>query len=126
VAVRADDLALLDFVENGLPASVMDFPTDIEELLAQVIELQDDGVVLSAVDARVGLEELDQIERALPEPFPLDDCSLVDVSLSVSQIVLPSIGRPAWPAHGVALDLALATPGKGVEWLKFLAATAPA
>ena len=59
MAVRADDLALFDLVENGLPASIVDFPPDVEELLAQVVKLQDDRVVLSAVDAGMGLEVLD-------------------------------------------------------------------
>jgi hypothetical protein len=61
VAVRADHLALRDLVEDALPVPIAKGVPDIKGLLAEVVEVEDDGVVFSAVDARMVLEELDQV-----------------------------------------------------------------
>jgi hypothetical protein len=59
VAVRADDLALVDLRDDPLPAVRDQLGGDVEQLVFEVIELQDDRITLSAIDARVALEELE-------------------------------------------------------------------
>jgi hypothetical protein len=58
MAVRANDLALLDLVKDALPAAVAEPLPDREGLFADVIELEHQGVVFAAVDARVPSKEL--------------------------------------------------------------------
>ena len=57
VTIRAHHLALLDLLEDALPTAVGQACPDVEELVAKVIELEDDGVRLAAVGARMLLEE---------------------------------------------------------------------
>jgi hypothetical protein len=60
MTVRADDLALLDLLQHVFPPTCVDGLTDVELLVAQVVELEDDGIRLSALDARVEFEVIDQ------------------------------------------------------------------
>jgi hypothetical protein len=53
VAIRADDLALLDLGQDSLPAAAAQALRDVEALVAQVIELQYEWIALAAVDARM-------------------------------------------------------------------------
>ena len=57
MAVRADDLALLNLIEDALPSAVGEGLADVERLVLDVVELEYDGVGLTAVHARMGLEE---------------------------------------------------------------------
>jgi hypothetical protein len=64
MAVGADHLALRHLVENALPVSVRERLADVEQLVAEVIELQDDWILFTTVETWVGREELDQVLRA--------------------------------------------------------------
>ena len=102
MAVRADDLALLDLGEDRLPLLLDERRADVEQLVAQMVEIEDHRVRLAAVDARVGLEELDQVQRALEAELLLLDPGLLDVSLTIRSVVLPAIRGPARPAVVIA------------------------
>jgi len=57
MAVCADDLALLDLVEDALPPAIRDGLPDVEQLVVtDVVELEDYWVPLPAVDAGVAAE----------------------------------------------------------------------
>lgn len=53
MAVGAHDLALGHLGQDVLPRPVANSLADAEALIAQVIELQDEGVVLPAINTRV-------------------------------------------------------------------------
>jgi hypothetical protein len=53
VAVGADHLAFRDLLEDALPASVRERLRHIEALVAEVVELENDGVGLTAINARI-------------------------------------------------------------------------
>ena len=65
MAVRADDLAFRDLLEDALPVAVGKRLANVELLVGEVIELEDHRVGLTAVDARDGAEETQQVVRAL-------------------------------------------------------------
>jgi hypothetical protein len=60
MAVSADHLALGDLVQDVLPPSATQLETDRECFVAEVVELEDNGVSLSAVDAGIARKEVDQ------------------------------------------------------------------
>jgi len=101
MAVGADDLAFRDLLDDGLSAVIEEVLTDIEGLVADVVELEHDRVRLPALDARMRSEVLDQSECALVTEPTLHHRCLVDVALPVGEVVLLAIGgatRPArWP-----------------------------
>jgi len=88
MAVRADDLAFLDLLDDGLPSVIEEVLADIETLVADVVELEHDGVRLPALDARMRSEVLDEGERALVTEPTLHHRGLVDVALPVGEGVL--------------------------------------
>ena len=62
VAIRTTDLALCDFYEDGRPSETcLAYIRDIVALVAQVVELEDNRVSLSAVDTWV-------LGEVLPHP----------------------------------------------------------
>src|SRR5690242_11883423 len=60
VTVCTNHLALVDLLQHGLPFVRPQAGRDVEILVGQMIELQDDRVGLSAVDAGPLAKELDQ------------------------------------------------------------------
>ena len=89
-AVRTDHLALLCLVENACHV---------------VIELEDDRIGLTAIDAWVGREELDQVAHPLQHPGPLYDGRLLDIALPKRR-VRPFPLRPvAEPHHSLVVVL---------------------
>jgi hypothetical protein len=110
MAVRADHLALLHFVEEALPASPGETCADGEELVAEVVELEHDRIVLPTVTTRVAREELDEECGSLEHQLPPSNSGLIDVPLAVSQVVLLLIGGSARPAEGVPLVPLLSPP----------------
>jgi hypothetical protein len=63
-----------------------------------MIELQDERVGLSAIDARMRTQVLENPETVL-DPITVHACDLArDVAVAVVQVVLPSIGRVAGAA----------------------------
>jgi len=65
MAVRADDLALRDLIEDALPAPIRQRLGDVEQFVAEVVELQNDCIGLAAVNTRMASEILDQVGRPL-------------------------------------------------------------
>src|SRR4051794_31653255 len=65
VAVRADDVAFGDFIEQRGPAAISKPLGDVERLITEVVKLEDHGVGFAAFDARVRSKELDQVRGAL-------------------------------------------------------------
>ena len=66
MAVRADDLALLNLLEDALPAALVERLADLELLVTKVVELEYDRIVLAAVDAWVRAEVLDELTPFAP------------------------------------------------------------
>jgi hypothetical protein len=58
VTIRAHHVTLRHLGENRLPIAVTDPIRNRERLVLEMIELQNDHVVLSAIDARMFFEEL--------------------------------------------------------------------
>jgi len=82
MAVGADDFALFHFIENVLPPAFREVMRNLESLLASpahVVELEHDWIALSAVDARVRGEVIEEEQRALDATQILLDASLLDV-----------------------------------------------
>lgn len=57
VAIGAYHLALLDLFEDALPGAIAQSLGDPELFVSQVVELQDEGVALSAIEAWMLFEE---------------------------------------------------------------------
>ena len=64
VTVCTNDVALGNLVEDGLPLAISEAFRDLEALVLSVVELEHDRIVLTAVDARVATEEIDDIGRS--------------------------------------------------------------
>jgi hypothetical protein len=59
MAVRAYDVAFLHLFEERLPIAIGEASTDVEALLSEVIELEDQRICFTAVDAWPRLEVLE-------------------------------------------------------------------
>ena len=118
MTVRTHHLAFRDLVKDGLPIPVRKGFANVEQFLAQVIELEHHRIELSAVDARVLAEEAEQIPRALDGKRPFALSRLRDVSLAVGGVVLFSVGRPTGPAKAVPLTEGLSANRVGGYGLK--------
>jgi hypothetical protein len=112
MTVRAHHLALFDLREDAFPASPGELATDRECFVADVIKLEDYRVALSAVNAGICLEVLDQVSRPLTPQTTFDLRGLIDVSLSIRLIVLSAIGRSTGAAERVTLSLAPPAPSE--------------
>jgi hypothetical protein len=113
MAVRADDFAFRDLVEDVSPAPIRKRLGYVERLVAEMVELEDDRVMLTAVDARVRAKVLEEILGALERERLLPRARLVDVALPVRQVVLPVVLRSARLAKVVALPDLLPPPVEG-------------
>ena len=117
MAIGADDVALPHLGGEALPAAVTETFGNAELLVPEVVELEDDRVRLTAVDARVVRKELDQEHDPLvSHRDPARPCSL-QVKLAVRLVVGPVVFGHAPSAVGLADPLRLAFPGKGLGWL---------
>jgi len=125
VTIGADDLALGDLVEYRLPAAIPDAGADVEALVALMIELEHDWIRLSAINARVGGEVLDQRQVALFGKPPLAPSRVLDVLGTVRDVMLMVVIGAARPTVVVALATGLPSPRKIVDRPDLLAAAAP-
>ena len=125
VTVCTNDVALCNLVENALPVAVPDSLGYAELLVPQMVELEDDEVGLSAVDARMLAQERDQILQPFGGHDPLSLLCLVDVALAIGLVVLLLVRGPARSAVVVALAPRLAPPSEVLEWLLVMTAPAP-
>jgi hypothetical protein len=104
------------------PVAVRERRADVELLAAQVVELEDHRVALTAVGAWMCAEVLEQMRSAFSHQPLFVHAGLIDVALAVREIVLPSVGLAAGPAERVPLSNVLAAPG---ELLRRLGLAAP-
>jgi hypothetical protein len=88
MAVCTNDVARADLVEDRPPVSIAEALGDVEALLLEMVELEDQRVLLAAVDARALTEELDQICGALGDQRLFPAHGIRDVALAVRRIVL--------------------------------------
>jgi hypothetical protein len=122
VAVRTHDIALRHLRKDACPASVSNVFADVEALVAEVIELENQGVRLTAVFARVGLEVGEEVPRSC-EPLAITpDAGVLDVALLVRLVMLGFVLRATRTTVCVALIPHSPTP---VEVLRGLDLTAP-
>lgn len=112
MAVGADHFALSHLVKDALPWPPGKAGSNVEPLVAQVVELEHDGVPLTAVPAGVSAEVLDQEPGALEHQAGLAGCRLVDVALSVGLVVLTLVLGAALPTEAVALVSGLPVPSE--------------
>jgi len=103
MAVRADDLAFLHFDEDRLPVAIGEGLGDVELLVTQVVELENDRIGFSAVNARVFHEVFEKVGRPFEGQRTLTGRGLCDVPALVRQVVLPFICRTTRSAEAVAL-----------------------
>jgi hypothetical protein len=94
MAVRADDLALRDLREDRRPRPVRERGTDVERLVAEVVELEHHGIGLTAVSARIRGEVLEQMGDAFPSERLLALTHLSDVPASIRDVVLVLVRPP--------------------------------
>jgi hypothetical protein len=125
VAISAYDLALLYLVEDALPAAVGQGLPDVEALVTKVIELEHHRVGLAAVDARMLLEEPEEVARPLKRKRLLALSRLIDVTLPVRRVVTLVIRGSAGSAQAVALASVDAPPGEVLQRLLLTAVPAP-
>ena len=120
MAIRADDLALFDLLEDPLPAVALQGMADREGLVSEVIEFEDHRIALATVDAGVGIEVLDQ------ELSPLAGHALAvrirarDVARPVRAVVIGAVARAAGSADAVSLEAGL-TPRELIGCLQLFA-----
>jgi hypothetical protein len=124
VAIRADDVALGDLLEDALPAPAGQVAADVEDFVPQVVELEDDGISFAAVEAWVRKEELEQVPRALVGEPPFLNRRTIDVLSAVRQVVPSLVSGSARPTVAVALVSRLPSPREVLGWLEVGAAVA--
>jgi hypothetical protein len=124
MTVCTNDLALCNLVEDALPVSTLKTLGDAELLVPEVVELENDRIGLSAVDAGVLSQVGNQILEALSDDSSLSGPCLLDVSPTVGPVVLLLVHSAARPAVVVALPARLPPPGESLQRLLFMAAPA--
>ncbi|HET8863806.1 MAG TPA: hypothetical protein VFM94_11220 [Solirubrobacterales bacterium] len=115
MAIGADDLTLRHLLEYRLPWPLADPGADRELLVPQMVELQDDGICLSAVDARVLSKKGDEIGQTLGDDLLPTTPGRVDVALAVPAVVLVLVSGSARAAVVIALPTGLSTPSEFLE-----------
>jgi hypothetical protein len=122
MTVCTNDLALCHLVEDALPVTIPQALCDAEFLVPEMVELQDHGVGLPAVQAWMFTKKSDQVLDAFGGDGALPSLSLIDVSPAIRQVVLALVVGPAGPAVVVALAECFAAPGEVLKRLFQMAA----
>jgi hypothetical protein len=122
MAVRADDIALIDLGEDVFPWSFPQAFADAEPFLAEVVELQDERIALSAVHAWMLAKERDEIGSPFADDPLGAAAGRIDVVLLVAGTVLVPVRGSTGPAVVVTLPTGFSTPGEFIQWLLLLAA----
>jgi hypothetical protein len=120
MTVCTNDVALCNLVEHVVPIAISDASRDREFLVAQVVELQHDGIGLAAIDARVVAEIGDEENEPLFELGSLPPRCSVDVALFVGSVVLLLVPGAAGPAVGIPLASFSAVPREFSSAFSFL------
>jgi hypothetical protein len=113
-----------DLAEYGLPVAIAQAYRDIEVLGPKMVELEDERVGLTAVNARSLAEELDEIGGALCDERLFSANCVRDVSLAVRCIMLLFVGGSAGSAVVVPLPTCLTSPGEARDRHELPAAAA--
>jgi hypothetical protein len=100
VAIHAAHVALCDFVEEALPVLTSSERADCLQLVDPVsmIELKHHRIGLTAVDAGVALEKVEQKSRETVAAAPIVPPRLLQVLGDVAAVVLFGIRALAGPA----------------------------
>jgi hypothetical protein len=117
MTIGAHDVTSVDLVENRLPFVTTDTDGDTEALAPDVVELEHQWVLLSAINARSLAEELDEVGHALGDQGAFSTTGVRDVPLAVDRIVLPFVRSSTRAAVVVTLPLRLAMPGEVLQSL---------
>jgi hypothetical protein len=88
MTVCTNDVALGDLVEHGVPAAVTEAFGDVETLVPEVVELEDQRIRLTAVDARPRTEELNEVGGPLGNDRSFAADGVRAVALAVCGVVL--------------------------------------
>jgi hypothetical protein len=126
MAVGAHHFALRDLVGDRLPAAIAQARADIEELVAEVIELEHYRVGLAAVDTRMRDEVFDQVRVAFLCEAALAAGRGFDVIGAVGDVMLVVIFGSARTAIVVPLSSFLAPPAEFLDGFGLVAPTASA
>lgn len=92
VTVCTDYVALRHLGQKIGPTTVAQPTSDVERLVPAVVEFENEGIRLTAVNARVCAEELNQERRARKCIDALPRLCRVDVPLAIRRIVLLLVG----------------------------------
>ncbi|MGN6253660.1 MAG: hypothetical protein ACTHO8_01580 [Solirubrobacterales bacterium] len=123
VTVCTNYLALGNLVEHVLPVATLQALRDREPLVPQVVELEDDRIGLSAVDAGMLQQKGDQVLRPLFNQRDLALSSGSDVSRFVRRVMLLLVLSPARSAVVVSLPACPPSPREFFDRLLPLAAS---
>ena len=117
MTVRTLDLALVDLVEDALPVAVRQRRTDVEALIAEMVELEHEGIGLPTDATRMMREEREEIAGSRQGLRLFALTCLVDVPLAVGDIVALFVCGATRPAEAVALVPVLTAPGEVLHGL---------
>ncbi|HET9153311.1 MAG TPA: hypothetical protein VFN85_04265 [Solirubrobacterales bacterium] len=123
VTVCTNDLALCNLVEHVLPSAPLKSLRDRELLVSQMVELEDEGIVLSAIDTGVLEQERDYELRPFFDQRDLSLAGGSDVTSFVRRVVLLLVLRSAGPAIVVPLSPSPSSPSEFLD--RLLRLTAP-
>ncbi|HLF69448.1 MAG TPA: hypothetical protein VI541_00655 [Actinomycetota bacterium] len=126
MTIGTDYLALLYLCQNIFPSSASHALGHVKQLVPQVIELEDEYVALTAVDAGMFPQESDYVSHAHIEYAHLPISCVIDVTLTILRVVFLLIRRPTKSAVVVQLPSFDAPPGKVRRRLTKTAAATPA
>ena len=87
MAIGANNLALGDLIEDLLPRTLAEALRNVEPLVTEVIELQDERILLAAVDAASLAEEVEEIFRVLLRQTLFAPRRLCQVAVAVREEV---------------------------------------
>jgi hypothetical protein len=117
MAVRADDVALGDLIEDALPTTIAESHPDGEVFVAEVVEFEHERIRLTAVDAWMRGEVVDEVSGALRADCPLAPRRVLDVASAIGDVMLMVAVRPARPAVVVSRSTRFASPRELVQRL---------
>jgi hypothetical protein len=87
VAVRTDDLAFGNLVQDAAPAAITQPLRDVERLVTQVVELENEWIGLAAIDAWIRTEILHEISDSFAADRNPAPSSPVDVQLAICSVM---------------------------------------
>ena len=92
MTVCTNDVALRNLIENALPVAVSDRRADAEQLLAPVIEFEDERVCLSTIGTSVRTEKFHEVHGTLRGDPLFTASRVLDVASAVRCVMLMTVG----------------------------------